>query len=349
MNVYFGGPDKPAYFLRNLLAEKIDEIGENGEIFWITYYFRDFILAEKLVNAADRGVEVTVLLEASPRVKNANQEVINLLKSSDRLNVKAIRHIKPHRHLFSSIPKIHEKLYYFRNNNEACAFIGSFNPSGRANDDPEVVELIGDQDRGHNFLVEINDKLLLDNLYEHCVYMRNIKHGFVENIKRWKSHIESEGTSIYFFPWAKKSVIFNYLKKATKGDRLYIAVSHFTSIAVVYNLIKLAKKGVEIKVISHDTKRRFPLKIEKLLNNFDISCIRYDHPNKYPMHNKFIILKKNECPLVAFGSMNLTVRSIDESHEIFCITNKLSIVNEFKLRWNSLEKEIISSNYSSVT
>jgi HKD family nuclease len=345
MSVHFGGPDKQVYFLRDLLAKKIDEIEGGGEIFWITYYFRDFYLAEKLIKAADRGVKVTLLLEAKPRIKNANLEVINLLESNKKISLNLIRHIKPHKHLFSGMPKIHEKLYYFRNNSRAYAYIGSFNPSGREGDDPEIVELIGDQDRGHNFLIEIDDKLLLDNLYNHCVYMKDIKHGFIENIKRWKSQVKSGGMLIYFFPWAKKKVIINYLKMATKGDRLHIAVSHFSSIIIVYNLIKLAKRGVEIKIISHNTNRRFPLKIERLLNSFHIPCLRYDHPKKYPMHNKFIILEKKDNSYVAFGSMNLTVRSLNESHEIFCITNNLNIVREFTLKWKSIEKEIVNNSY----
>jgi phosphatidylserine/phosphatidylglycerophosphate/cardiolipin synthase-like enzyme len=345
MKVFFGGPDKPPYYLRNLLAEKIDEIGLNGEIFWITYYFRDLFLVEKLINAAERGAKITILLEARPRIKNANLEVINLLKSHSKINIKAIRHSMPHKHLFSSFPKIHEKLYYFKNNNIKYAFIGSFNPSGRADDDPKIIESIGDQDRGHNFLIEIDDNLLLDNLYNHCVYMYNIRHGFLENIKKWKSCIESKTISIHFFPWANKKVVFNFVKIATTGDRIYIAVSHFTSLLAIYNLIKLAKKGVTIKVISHDTKRRFPLKIEKLLNSYNIPCIRYNHPKKYPMHNKFIILERETDSLVAFGSLNLTVRSLNESHEIFYITNNLKIVNEFKLRWLEMEKEIISHSY----
>jgi len=81
MKIYFGGPDKPPYHLRNLLAEKVSSINPGGEIFWVTYYFRDFYLAEKLIEAADRGVKVSVVLEAKPRVEFANDEVYNFLKT----------------------------------------------------------------------------------------------------------------------------------------------------------------------------------------------------------------------------------------------------------------------------
>jgi HKD family nuclease len=176
--------------------------------------------------------------------------------------------------------------------------------------------------------------------------MKDIKHGFIENIKRWKSPITSDGTTMHFYPWAKKKVVIDYLKMATKGDRLYIAVSHFSSIIIVYNLIKLAKRGVEIKIISHNTNRRFPLKIERLLNSFHIPCLRYDHPYKYPMHNKFIILEKRNESLAAFGSLNFTIRSLHENHEIFAITKDTSIIESFKNRWDTILKEVTSKNYA---
>ena len=42
----FGGPDRPARALRDLLEQKVDEVPPGGSIAWITYYFRDEALAE---------------------------------------------------------------------------------------------------------------------------------------------------------------------------------------------------------------------------------------------------------------------------------------------------------------
>jgi phosphatidylserine/phosphatidylglycerophosphate/cardiolipin synthase-like enzyme len=345
MRVYFGGPDKPAFYLRDLLAEKIDKVDGNGEIFWITYYFRDFFLAEKLIRAAERGAKVTVLLEAQPRVKNANLEILNLLKTNEKVAVKAIRHKSLHK-LFSGFnPKIHEKLYYFKCNNKTSAFIGSYNPSGRENDDLNILELIGDQDRGHNFLLELNDNVFLEDLYKHCIYMKNIRHGFLENLRKWHRKIESDGDILYYFPWSSKRVLFNFFEKAVRGDIMYISISHFTLKSLVFRLYRLSKKGVVIKMISHNTKRRFPKKIENLLSKLNITFMRYTHPKQYPMHNKFVILERKKETLVASGSLNFTFKSLNGNHEILFITRNSAITQQFKDRWNTIEKEILDNNY----
>jgi len=62
-----------------------------------------------------------------------------------------------------------------------------------------MIELIGDQDRGHNFLIEINDAQLLDELYEHCIYIKNIKHWFCEILKKGKTEFAII-ILIYTFP-----------------------------------------------------------------------------------------------------------------------------------------------------
>src|SRR5689334_10457863 len=67
--VYFGGPDKPSGFLRDLLKERVDLVPAGGEILWATYYFRDVALADALIRARERGVAVTLCIEAMPRLR----------------------------------------------------------------------------------------------------------------------------------------------------------------------------------------------------------------------------------------------------------------------------------------
>jgi len=45
------------------------------------------------------------------------------------------------------------------------------------------------------------------------------------------------------------------------------------------------------------------------------------------MHNKFILIEKKNETLVGFGSLNLTNRSLFESHEIFVVTKDESVVS----------------------
>lgn len=347
MKIYFGGPDKPPYYLRDLLAEKIDSINPGGEIFWITYYFRDVYLAKKLIEAADRGVRVSIVLEAKPRVDYANEDIYNFLKNSNKIDIHYITHRKSHKKFTRKMPKIHEKIYYFKNNNYISAYIGTFNPSGRENDDPHIIELIGDQDRGHNYLVELdmaND--INEVLYRHCQYMKAVRHGWYELIKRFPAKIITRKMDIYFFPWAGKKTLLNFLNRAEKNDNIYIAISHFTAKTIADALYKLAKKGVNIQIISHDTERRFPEKIESLLNQYSIDYKRYIHPKKYPMHNKFIILEKQQEKSVCLGSLNLTKRSLYENHEILAIVRDEAVVNIFKQRWYEMNSEIVNNSYA---
>ena len=136
--VFFGGPDKPRGLLRNLLAERVDAVPKGGEILWATYYFRDIDLAEALVRAKRRGVTIKVCIEASPRLRAANQLVQKQLVS---LNVRdtdfrSVTHLLP--------SHIHEKIYMF-SHPSPVAFVGSFNPSGCSLEDAEAVREIGDQ------------------------------------------------------------------------------------------------------------------------------------------------------------------------------------------------------------
>jgi hypothetical protein len=84
--VHFGGPDLPAYRLRDLLAERIAAVPPGGAIDWVTYYFRDRMLAEELLRAYRQGVKVTLTLEKHPRTAHANDMVIAMLSGRSGLD-----------------------------------------------------------------------------------------------------------------------------------------------------------------------------------------------------------------------------------------------------------------------
>ena len=80
--LYFDGPDKPAYHLRDVLGEWIDAQPKGGSIHFALYYFRDPILADKLIAAHKRGVTVNLVIEESPRQKDANDDIIHYLQEA---------------------------------------------------------------------------------------------------------------------------------------------------------------------------------------------------------------------------------------------------------------------------
>ena len=83
--IYFGGPDQPPGYLRDILEEHIAAVPSGGSIDWVTYYFRDLRLAEAIIQAYKRGVKVTVTLAGKPRVPDANDAVIARLSAPDGL------------------------------------------------------------------------------------------------------------------------------------------------------------------------------------------------------------------------------------------------------------------------
>ena len=202
--VHFGGPDMPAYRLRDVLAERIAAVPPGGSIDWVTYYFRDRRLAEELLSAHRRGVRVTVTLEKEPRTAHANETVTAMLSGRSGLGLGfrslALRKIsipfgiahKPH---------VHEKLYCF-SHPSPTAFIGSFNPSGDGiEDDRAVIDEIGDQDRGHNVLVGLADPVLVGRLVEHARWIHRAQcimlYRFSKNANQT---VKGKGTEIHFWP-----------------------------------------------------------------------------------------------------------------------------------------------------
>jgi len=192
--LHFGGPDRPARAQRDLLEQRIEAVPAGGSIDWMTYYFRDEKLADALVRAHRRGVSVRVCVEKCPRNRRANDRVIGLLADSERGiggGLVAVGHLLP--------LHLHTKLYAFSHPHPR-ALVGSFNPSGNDPEDAEIIADIGDQDRGHNLLVELTDPELVAALVASVAELHSSNGSF-----RWRSggaetRIRSGNMEAWFFP-----------------------------------------------------------------------------------------------------------------------------------------------------
>ena len=331
--VFFGGPDKPRGLLRNLLAERVDAVPKGGEILWATYYFRDIDLAEALVRAKRRGVTTKVCIEASPRLRAANQLVQKQLVS---LNVRdtdfrSVTHLLP--------SHIHEKIYMF-SHPSPVALVGSFNPSGCSLEDAEAVREIGDQDAGHNYLVEIADPVIVDALRRHVRWLMNSPHGIFERYAPDANETPRSGEmSVFFFPRRDSAVVPKLLGEH-HYDCIRIAASHFRDRSIAEVLARLADSGASVEVIAHHTKRRVPDRIELLTEHAGIRFNRYQHPRDLPMHSKFILLTAGRFRRVIFGSMNLTHTSRWLNHEVLVDSRESGLVDAFNQRWEHMLSEI---------
>lgn len=333
MKVFFGGPDRPPGHLRDLLVGRFAAVPAGGEILIATYYFRDTGVADALLRANSRGVRLTVCFDASPRLSSANDAIRARLERSLGEGFRAVSHALP--------AHLHSKIYCF-SHPAPTALVGSFNPSGDFSDDASIIEAIGDQDRGHNYLVEFSDPVLVDSLKEHVLWLMGGRHGLLERFQPAANVVaESRGTRVCFFPRRHSGVLFDILRQQPYRH-VRIAASHFRDRGMAGILARLAAKGAKIEVIAHDTLRRVPGRIEALCQRSGIVFHRYRHPLGWPMHSKFILLESAGARRLVFGSLNLTRTSRWLNHEVLVETDDASVYEAFDERWWQMLAEVKS-------
>lgn len=333
MRAFFGGPDRAPRLLRDLLEERVEAVPAGGEIRWVTYYFRDEALALALIRARRRGVRVMLAAEARPRLRSANDRVRDRLEGKEGLGpgVRWVGHRLP--------VHLHEKLYYFSHPRPA-ALVGTFNPSGNVPEDPEVLREIGDQDRGHNLLVEIVQQRLVGALAEHAAAIHREAHGIRERFTPANNRaLEGEGASVHFFPRRSTDLLIRLLCSVPRDGRLRIAASHIRDPAVVKVLCERARAGVPVEIVAHHTERRVPIRVETACRAAGVDFRRYVHPEGLPMHSKFVLAEDGEIRRAAFGSMNLTRTSRFLNHEVLVVSTEPDLYAALSERWESMASE----------
>jgi phosphatidylserine/phosphatidylglycerophosphate/cardiolipin synthase-like enzyme len=331
--VYFGGPDRPAGTLATLLRSRVDLVPEGGEIHWTAYYFGNVDLARALLEAKRRGVRVRLDIEPRPRRPEVNTQVLRLLGGKAGLadGLRAVSHVLP--------CHLHEKLYFF-SHPVPVVYLGSYNPSRDAADSPELLGDIGDQDRGHNFLVEIAAMPAVAFVRAHLNAMHDGFHGVFERFRSdLNTAYDTPELGIWFFPRRRSDVVLTALRHCA-ADRIRIAASHFRDGSMARLLARLAGGGVKIEVLTHDTLRRVPQRVERTLRSAGIVFTRYSHSEGLPMHNKFMLLEGRARRSVLFGSFNLTRTSRWLNHEILLHSYDPDLFSAFASRWDEMKAEV---------
>jgi phosphatidylserine/phosphatidylglycerophosphate/cardiolipin synthase-like enzyme len=340
LEITFGGPDRPPGCLRDLLAARIDAVPAGGAIDWVTYYFRDRRLAAALVRARERGVEVRVTLDGRPRTPDANAAVCHLLRDGLGDGLRIVAHAMDATPWGKLVrPRLHEKLYCF-SHPEPVAFIGSFNPSGDAPEEaPEVVEQIGDQDRGENLLVALRDRALVDGLVEHARLLHACRHGAFDRFRPTSNReLRGDGLAIHFLPRVRRSPVIALLRQCGAGHRVRIAASHLSGPSSVRTLAALAGRGAGVEVLAEPTVRRVPPGAEKRLRDAGVALARVVHPEGLPMHAKFALIDGRGERRVLFGSFNWTEPSQHFNREIGAIASDAKLFDALEERWDVLQR-----------
>lgn len=335
--VHFGGPDLPERALRNLLMERIQAVPAGGCIRWATYYFRDLELAAALVSAAARGVDVRIAVEGQPRRRDANRDVVALL--GEGLPPCALCVLKPPPGpLTRAHPHLHAKIYAF-SHPHPHALVGSFNPSGNEPEDAEVIAEIGDQDRGHNLLVELSDAELVSGLAAHVDGLCGAGGTMAARLLPGQNRVlRSSDTSIYFFPRLDTGVTGKLLKMG-KPHSIRGAISHLKSGQLTGMLEKAARRGVKVELLVHDTERRVPQGVIARLMAAGVSVRRYVHPDKLPLHAKFLLIEGAGPSEALFGSFNFNPRSRFLNHEVLVQSSNAGLVATLAARFDEIARE----------
>jgi hypothetical protein len=242
-SVHFGGPDCEPRALRNLLAASIAAVPSGGRIHWATYYLRDRQLAQALVEAKGRGVDVRLVLEAAPRTKIANRAVEEIVSGPLGLGSGFTR--RRERKVFRAgqykCPRLHTKLYYF-SHPLPVAYIGSFNASCDVPElMPEIIEELRDQDRGYNVLVGLRNPVLVDALLRHAEMLETAPQmsrlrGAPDGMR-----VESGAVELFSLP-RQVNPVDRLLSGLRPGARLRVVASHMRGSSSIRLFCTLAER-----------------------------------------------------------------------------------------------------------
>jgi phosphatidylserine/phosphatidylglycerophosphate/cardiolipin synthase-like enzyme len=336
--IHFGGPDRPPGFLRDLLAERVAAVPAGGAIDWVTYYFRDRRLAAALLHARERGVQVRITLDGRPRTPHANESVVQMLRGALGGGVRVVAHSMDGTPWVKLVrPRLHEKLYCF-SHPQPVAFVGSFNPSGDdPEDEPEVLQEIGDQDRGHNLLVGLRDRALVEGLVAHARALHGRRHGAFDRFRSASNReLRSDDLSVHFLPRVRPDPVISLLRHCGADHRVRIAASHLSGPTSLAALRSLAARGASVEILAEPTLRRVPPKAEERLRAAGVSIRRVVHPEGLPMHAKFALIEGRGERRAVFGSFNWTEPSQRFNREIGVIASDPQLVDAFEERWEFL-------------
>ncbi|MHB9879597.1 phospholipase D-like domain-containing protein [Pacificimonas sp. ICDLI1SI03] len=319
--VAFGGPDLPYRALRDLLAAEIAAVPPGGFIDWSTYYFRDRALAACLIAAGERGVRVRVVMERRPRLERANSAVIAMLAASPAVELVA-RRWWPGR--------LHAKIYAFSHPDRA--WVGSFNPSGDTPEDAQVVNIIGNQDRGDNILMEIVNLSIVEGLRRVVTAFGTVSPLLARLDPRLPAALAVPGLQISLYPRWQTTVIENRLACLRAGDRVIGAISHLKDGPLTSSLRRAAKSGAEVQLVTHATERRVPEAVVAGLISAGVRIHRGGSAAAAPMHAKMLLVTENGRTVAWTGSYNYNPRSQYLNAEILISSDDEALVAAIRER-----------------
>jgi len=349
--VHLGGPDQPRFALRNLLQQLVAGVPAGGRIRWATYYFRDLQLAEELIQAARRGVDVKLVLEARPRISSANEPVIRRLSAADGLG-DGLKLVSlpgiPSPTGKSWKPQFHEKLYAFSHPHPQV-LIGSFNPSGNGIVKEPIFSRIGDQDAADNLLVALPHEAVVRHIEEHIDELWSERPNLWSWMRRADTNdLRCDDTDIHFWPRSTRHPVVALIDSLSGAANLRLCASHMRSKRVIGGLIQLAHRGARVQLLVEATSRRVKPQIQSALVHAGIKVQRMRYATQQvPMHMKLILAEDKGALTSIFGSFNWTIPSFYLNHEVAVVSQDPRLYEVLDRRWLQVAHRTTHSNGSS--
>jgi hypothetical protein len=339
LTLHFGGPDRPARALSRVLLGLVEASGPGDAIHWSTYYFRDQVLARALMAAVDRGVNVQLLLEGTPRRRDANRAVVAMLKQHGlngglRMHARITELDVFHAH-------VHAKLYVFTGRRPVALF-GSFNPSGDEPEmHPEIIEEIGDQDRGHNLLLQVTDPALVNELRRQIEFWQGSNLGATLRLMSMQNRdLRSGALTLKFFPRLRTRMVEAEIAGLGAGARIVGALSHVKRGSITEALCAAVKRGASVDLIVHDTERRVPEAMLRNLRSRGLRLRRYRHHEGLPVHAKYLLVEQGSEVCAWFGSLNFKLRARMLNLELLARCTDPEVFATLKANFAALSHEV---------
>jgi phosphatidylserine/phosphatidylglycerophosphate/cardiolipin synthase-like enzyme len=132
------------------------------------------------------------------------------------------------------------------------------------------------------------------------------------------------------------------LDRVLVGDKASLirgAISHLKSGQLASMLEKAAHSGTRVELLVHDTERRVPETAVARLSAAGVSIRRYVHPDKLPLHAKFLLLESPAQSQAFFGSFNFNPRSRYLNHEVLAQSRNAGLVATLSARFDAIALE----------
>jgi phosphatidylserine/phosphatidylglycerophosphate/cardiolipin synthase-like enzyme len=326
----FGGPDQPYGVLRDRLQALVDASPPGSSISWATYYFRDVALASALMRAADRGVSVRLVMEPRPRLTEANDRVVALLREHGLAGGFSVRK------RVGGLGQLHSKAYVFTH--PRLALIGSFNPSSNGSPEDKAFGEIGDQDRGYNLLLCLEDPEMVSAVEHHISFLGLTRAGPLDRFRpRLNSSCRVGEDELFFYPRIRTRLVETDIGTLGLGDRVRAAISHMKKGALISALEHARRRGAAVDLLVHATERRVPAKLVAQLVKSGIAVTRIGDCEAVPMHNKFVVIERRGLEHAWLGSYNYNSKSRWLNDEILIRTARADVVAQLKRRFDAMK------------